>query len=166
MTKNKSTWPFENAPDMSDHFVESRGAPHTSLDTDKPDLHTPDATSVGKSAAAQIGNEIDHTDALDRHDDRWQAERNRLAHAPSLDFEPQEMANNPRAIQQEYIERRGEWEQRRDQIDAHHNAVHEDIRSQGPTLSDAFDAAAGPDMFEEDLDTLGFGLDDDNSHSR
>ena len=166
MRKNKSTWPFVDAPDIADQFLEARGDPHSLTNTESPELQTPDATSVSENAAAQISNEIDHADALDRHADRWQDERNKLAPTPRLDLEPQGIANNPRSLQEEYIARRGEWERQRDQIDAHYHAAHEDLRTTGPTLSDAFDTAAEPESFEEDLDTLGLTSDADISHSR
>lgn len=159
MSNKQSQWPFEDAADLSADFSEVTRNPARQQSE-----HS--SNGVSETASAEIENRFDHDNALGKHNQRWQKERDKLAHGPALDLEPVGMGTNPRELQDEYTKRRGQWEQDRDGINKGFEEAHNMIRSEGTTLSDAF-----ADTCDVELDTgpdldQGPGMDADNGGGR
>lgn len=159
MSNKQSQWPFEDAADLSADFGEV-----TRNSARQQSEHS--SNGVSETASDEIENRIAHDNALGKHNQRWQKERDKLAHDPALDLEPVGMATNPRELQDEYTKRRGQWEQDRDGINKDFEEAHNMIRSEGTTLSDAF-----ADSCDVELDTVpdhdhGPDMDADNDGDR
>jgi len=131
MSNRRSQWPFEYAADLGQGFAHA---------AESPEKRTQGISnkSVAETAAAEIENRIAHDDALGKHDQRWQSERDKLAHSPEFGLEPPGMGSNPRELQDEYAKRRGQWEQGQDGIDRAFENANMEIRDEGITLGDAF----------------------------
>lgn len=109
---------------------------HGGSDTDLP-------MGVVDTARNEIENRANLERNLDRHEELWKRERNKIAHSsdPYPDFDLGSRGH--RNIQRELQERRTIWEQRKDQIENSFAVRQSDIRQDGNTLSDEFTARKG-----------------------
>ncbi len=111
----------------------------------------PDDRSVSATAGAEIEIAREKEAALDRHDQEWIRERERLADkalpAPTFDLGAQER----RSVLSEYEERRTAWTRHQDQIVEHHEERRHEVRVNGRTVTDEFTASVEPTEAENDF---------------
>ena len=126
--------------DLSGGFNEARGAT------------PPVERSVSATARAELANKAEREMALDRHEEAWVRERERLAGKalpiPSFDLGAQQ----GRDLQAEYEQRRTAWTQQKAGIEEHHESRRTQIRINGRTVKDEFTESShtsnGPNLRE------------------
>ncbi len=100
--------------------------------------------SLGGTARAEIENVRNHETALDKHDQKWLRERDRLSNSampiPEFDLGSKEHRRN---LLGEYEERRGEWYHQQAAINIHFGNLKSEIRENGTTLSSSFEKERG-----------------------
>lgn len=103
----------------------------------------PPASKVSETARKELENEIARDRQMRRHDELWRRERNKIASSsdPYPDFDLGSRGH--RNLLRDYDERRAEWEQKRDAMEADFTAKRDDIRENGRTLSDEFTQSSG-----------------------
>jgi len=105
-----------------------------------------DPANVGDTAHDEISSRDAQERQLHRHDDLWKRERGKIAASadPHPDFALGSRGH--RNIQRDYEERRGIWEQKKDEIENRFAAQREDIRERGQTLGNEFAVHRGPGL--------------------
>ena len=94
--------------------------------------------SVSATARAELANKAEWEMALDRHEEAWVRERERLSGkalpTPSFDLGAQQ----GRDLQAEYEQRRTAWTQQQAGIEEHYESRRTQIRINGRTVKDEF----------------------------
>lgn len=100
--------------------------------------------SVTDTASAEISLAIETERALDRHDERWDVERDRLAtnSFPSLEMDGVQKTSHEH--KEEYDLARTRWKLAQDKIYDGYQSERGEIREEGQTLRDEFTALSGP----------------------